>query len=108
MGNFDDRQHLYRGRRLDEDQQQRAASGAGSRPRRNHTPGAVGASPVVGGEVVAPAVVETVAWPDPDAVLTRVAADGPPRLAALAGRLSHRLATQPAHHTNNGNGNSDE
>ncbi len=99
---------LYRGRRLDENQQTRTATSAGSQPRPNPAlVPALAAAPDTAGRGIAvavPAAAEVDNWlPDPDAVLTRVAAGGPPRLAALARRLSHRLTT-PAHHNN---GNSD-
>ena len=96
---------LYRGRRLDEDLETRAAN-TGSHPHPNQTPSpaTVRTSPVAAGGMATPAPAVAAAWPpDPAAVLTRVATDGPPRLAALAGRLSRRLATQPADHNNDSN-----
>jgi len=86
---------LYRGRRLDQDLETRA-TGSHPRPVLTPTPTTVGASPAAGGGVATPAPdAVTAELPDPDVLLTRVAAEGPPRLAALASRLSHRLATTP-------------
>lgn len=94
---------LYRGRRLDENLENRAA-GAHPRPNRTPTPTTVQATPLAGGAVATQAMSDAATWlPDPDAVLTRIAAEGPPRLAALAGRLSRRLTTQPDHNNSDSN-----
>ena len=99
---------LYRGRRLDEDQQDRATNpDRHTQPPPAHSPtpapvcavagrgpGGVGAA----GVVPLPAAVRPA---DPAAVFGAVAAAAPGRLAALAARLATRLS-EPAH-TNNTN-----
>ena len=84
---------LYRGRRLDEDQQNRATNPDRRSPLgHSPTPARVCATGSAGPV-------------DPAGVFGVVAAGGPPRLAALVTRLNRRLSAQPAHTNNTINDN---